>query len=83
MIHKSFGVQLRNERKKQGLTAVVVAKNCGVTRSYITLMESGLRLPGKKLIPIIAVALKLKTVVVLDWYLEDISQKIQSGIELL
>lgn len=75
---KLFGEHLRKERDKQGLTAEVVAKACGTSRSYITLIESGKRLPGKKLLPKIAVALGIKTSMVLNWYLEDISQKLRA-----
>lgn len=83
-MHKLFGDQLREERKKQGLTVQIIAKACGTSRSYITLIENienGKRLPGKKLLPQIAAALQLKTVDVLNWYLEDISQNIQKGLE--
>jgi transcriptional regulator with XRE-family HTH domain len=76
-IYKSFGEQLRKERKKQGLTVQVIAKACETSRSYITLIENDKRLPGKKILPKIALALQLKTAVVVDWYLEDIRQKIQ------
>ena len=71
-MNKLFGEQLRKERKKQGLTMEVLAKACGISRSYVTLMESGTRMPAKKNIPVIAGALKIKTTVVLNWYLEDI-----------
>lgn len=74
---KLFCDQLRAERKKQGLTVQALADLCGISRSYITLMESGSRMPGKKNIPIIASALHLKTLVVLNWYLEDIRAKLQ------
>ncbi len=81
-MHTIFGEQLRNERKKQHLTVEKVAKACGISRSYITLMENGRRLPGKKNIPKIAAALKLKTGTVLNWYLEDITQKIQKDLKM-
>ena len=61
-MHKSFGDRLRFERKKQGLTAEMVAKACGTSRSYVTLIESGKRRPGKKVLPKIAGVLKIKTV---------------------
>ncbi len=82
-MHKLFGEQLREERKKQRFTVQVVAEACGTSRSYITLIENGKRLPGKKLLPKIAAALNIKTTVVLNWYLEDISQKIQKDLGTL
>lgn len=74
---KSFGEELRASRKNEGITTTILASKCGVSRSYITLMENNKRLPGKKIIPKIAAALGVKTVVVLNWYLEDLRQKIQ------
>ena len=68
--------ELYTERKKQGLTVESLAKLCGVSRSYITLIENNKRMPGKKTIPLIAKALNLKTAVVLNWYLEDIRAKL-------
>lgn len=76
-MHKLFGEQLRKERRKRGLTALAVAKACGISRSYITLIENGLRLPGRRNISKIAAALGVKTGIVLDWYLEDISQEVK------
>ena len=55
----------------------MMAKACGVSRSYITLIETGRRLPGKKIILKIAVALDIHAGTVLNWYVEDISQKIR------
>lgn len=78
-----FGQLLRKERKKQGLTVQMVAEICGTSRSYITLIENGHRMPGKKVLPKIAAALQIKTVVVLNWYLEDIGQKMKKGLEIL
>lgn len=76
-MHTFFGTQLRKERNKQKLTVETVAKACGISRSYVTLMETGLRLPGKKNIAKIAKALHLKTGTVLNWYLEDITRVIK------
>ena len=76
-MQKLFGQQLRKERRKQSLTAEMVAKLCGISRSYVTLIENGNRLPSKKYIPKIATVLGLKTGAVLNWYLEDISQKLK------
>jgi len=72
-----FGKKLQAERKKNNLSAELLAKSCGISRSYITLMENGKRLPGKKIIPKIAQTLGLKTNVVINWYLEDVREKLQ------
>ena len=77
---KLFGDKLRKERKNLNLTVETVANNCGVSRSYITLIENGRRAPGKKILAKIADALHIRVSVVLNWYLEDISQKIKKGL---
>jgi len=72
----TFGEHIREERKKNTLSTEAFAKLCGVSRSYITLIENNKRLPGKKNIPKIAEALQLKTYIVINWYLEDIRKKL-------
>lgn len=72
----SFGKLLQEERKKNKLTSEKLAELCGVSRSYITLIENGKRLPGRKIIPKLAIALELKTNEVINWYLETIREKI-------
>lgn len=76
----SFGTRLRKERKKHSLSTQNIAKMCGVSRSFITLIENNKRLPGKKLLPKIATALNLETKIVLNWYLEDISRKMEKDL---
>ena len=73
----TIGEQLRVERKKYSLSAQALADACGVTRSYITLIENGKRLPGKKILPKIAIALHLETDTIINWYLEDLRKKLQ------
>ncbi len=72
-----FGDRLRTERKKQHLSAEALATICGISRSYITLIENGTRRPGKKVLPKIADGLKIKNSVIINWYLEDIKEKLQ------
>lgn len=72
-----FGEQLFLERKKYNLSAEALAEACGISRSYITLIENGKRLPSKKIIPKIANALNIKTNIVINWYLEDLREKLQ------
>lgn len=74
-----FGEKLRAERKKLGVATKIFAKMCGVSRSYVTLIENNKRLPGKKLLPRIAIALQLEKKVMLNWYLENISHRIQNA----
>lgn len=71
-----FGEKLRAEREKQNLSAQEVAQSCGVARSYITLIENGKRLPSKKILSKLAETLHIKLNVVINWYLEDIREKL-------
>ena len=75
-MNDSFGQKLRSERKNQDLTTQDLANKIGVSRSYITLIETGKRLPGKKNISKIALALGLKNSTVLNWYLEHLRKKL-------
>ena len=72
-----FGERLYKERKKKKLSAEALAKACAISRSYITLIENGKRLPGKKMIPRIAEVLNVKTSIVINWYLQDVKEKLQ------
>lgn len=72
-----FGQRLHSERKKLKLSAEELAQLCGVSRSYITLMETGKRLPGRKIIPKLAQSLHLKTNIIVNWYLEDLREKLK------
>lgn len=71
-----FGKYLLSERTKNNLSADQLALACGISRSYVTLMETGKRLPSKKIIPKLASALHLKTNIIINWYLEDIREKL-------
>ena len=81
-MYKIFGSRLRFERKKQGLSAEILASTCGISRSYIVLIESGKRLPSKKVLPKIAAALNLNVAEVLNWYLEDKSAHMKKSLNL-
>jgi len=74
-----LGKRLATERKKNNLSTKTLAKLCGVSRSYITLIENDKRLPSRKLLPKIALVLNLKTNIVLNWYLEALREKMQKG----
>ena len=77
-----FGERLYAERKKSKLSAEKLAEECEISRSYITLIENGRRTPGKKVLAKIADALHIKVSVVLNWYLENIAQKIQKDLKI-
>jgi len=72
-----FGEHLRTARKKKELSAEELAKACGIARSYITLIENGKRLPSKKVIPKLSLALDVKRHIVINWYLEEVREKLQ------
>lgn len=76
-----LGKRLKAERKKNKLSALALAKLSGVSRSYITLIENNKRQPGTKVIPKIAEALNLKTNIVLNWYLEDLRDRMEKNLK--
>jgi len=78
----NFSERLYTERKKNNLSAEELAKACEVSRSYVTLMENGKRLPGAKLLPRLAGALNLRTTTILDWYLEELRTKMQKDLQI-
>ena len=71
-----FAENLRAKRESLGLTAEELATRVHVSRSYITLLENGKRLPGKTLLPKIARALRLEKSVIVGWYLTDQKEKL-------
>ena len=75
-----FGERLHTERKKRNLSADTLAKACSLSRSYITLIENNKRVPGVKILPRIAEALHVGTSDVLNWYLEDMRERLQETL---
>lgn len=71
-----FGERLYKKRKSLGLSAEDLSKKSGISRSYVTLMENGKRMPGKKVIPRLAEALNIKVVDIVNWYLEEMREKL-------
>ena len=71
-----FGEKLKQEIKNLGLSSEDLAKECHVSRSYITLIENGKRLPGKKVIPRLAEVLHYKVNIVINWYLEEMRARL-------
>ena len=76
-----FGKRLSAERKKHQLTSKTLAQACGVSRSYITLIETGQRLPGVHMLRKLADVLNLQRAMVLNWYIEDVREKTQKALE--
>ena len=71
-----FAENIRAKRESLGLTAEELATRVHVSRSYITLLENGKRIPGKTLLPKIARALKLEKSVIVEWYLAEQKEKL-------
>ena len=72
----TFAEEFSSQRKKLNISQEDVGKSIGVSRTYITLIENGKRLPGKKHLLKIAEALKLKRHEVINWYLQDLRHKL-------
>ena len=73
----TFGERIYKERKKKKLSAQQLADACGLSRSYITLIENDHRRPGKKILRIVAESLDIKHSVLINWYLEDLRKKLE------
>lgn len=71
-----FAENLRTKREELGLSAEELANRIHISRSYITLLESGKRVPGKSLLPKIARALRVEKALVVEWYLADQKEKL-------
>ena len=72
----SFAKNLYNRREELDLSTEELANRIHVSRSYVTLIENGQRLPGKTLLPKIARALRLEKSVIVGWYLTDQKEKL-------
>ena len=72
----TFAEEFSSQRKKLNISQEDVGKSIGVSRAYITLIENGKRLPGKKHLLKIAEVLKVKKHEVINWYLQDLRYKL-------
>ncbi|MEK7571536.1 MAG: helix-turn-helix transcriptional regulator [Patescibacteria group bacterium] len=72
-----FGERLRLARKKHKLSTQQLSEKCGVSRSYITLIENSKRLPGDQLLYTFSNVFKLKGKTLISWYLEDIRESLE------
>lgn len=72
-----FGERLSIHRKKRKLTAEELSVAIGISRSYITLIENGKRMPGKAVILSLGKPLKVKTDTIINWYLEDVREQLE------
>lgn len=76
----SFAEEFSLQRKQLNLSQEEVGKKIGVSRTHITLIEKGKRLPGKKHLLKIAEALKVKKHTVINWYLSDLRDRLTETI---
>lgn len=72
----AFSEEFSSQRKKLNLSQEEVAKSVGVSRTYITLIENGKRLPGKKHLLKIAEVLGVKKHTVINWYLKELRERL-------
>lgn len=70
-----FADEFKVQRKKLNLSQEELAKKIGISRAYITMIENGQRLPGKKHLLKIAEAVKVKKQEVINWYLQELRKK--------
>lgn len=76
-----FGVRFAGERKKKKLTVEEAAKSCGISRSYVVLIEEDKRRPSTKVIPRIAATFKVPVNIILNWYLEDMKERLHEEVK--
>lgn len=72
----TFGERFESERKNRNLSVSSTAKACGISRSYIVLIETGRRHPSAKILPKIAKVFELPVNEILNWYLEDMRKRL-------
>lgn len=75
-----FGARFANERKKKGLSVIQTAVACGISRSYVVLIENSKRQPGVKILPKIARAFNLSKEQIIKWYLEDVKERLEEKL---
>lgn len=71
-----FGANIRQARKLRNITTEELANKMNLSRSYITLIETNKRVPGKKHLKKLASILHIKYDLLIEWYIEDIKKKI-------
>ena len=59
-ISRAFGIVLRQLREKRGLSQEALALQCGLDRTYVSLLERGLRQPSLKTVFALAESLNVK-----------------------
>lgn len=65
------GKRIQKRRHECHLTAQQLAHAIGVSRSYLTLIETGKRTLPKRLVIPLARQLKVKEQVIYDWFLDE------------
>lgn len=73
-----FAEKIRERRTELELTAQDLADMLGVSRSYITLIEGGKRLPNKSRLPKLPEILKLDREVFFGWYIQNMESELDS-----
>lgn len=72
----SFAKKFLTQRKNLNISQEEISKRIGVSRAYITLIENGKRLPGRKHLLKIATVLEIKKHIVINWYLKELRDKL-------
>ncbi|MDD2716359.1 MAG: helix-turn-helix transcriptional regulator [Candidatus Wallbacteria bacterium] len=71
---KAFGIVLRGKRKKSGISQEKLAQDSGLDRTYISLLERGLRQPTLKTMISISKALELDLLSLISEVLKVINE---------
>lgn len=59
-ISRAFGIVLRQLRQKRNLSQEALALECGLDRTYVSLLERGLRQPSLKTVFALAESLNVR-----------------------
>ncbi|ESZ89317.1 helix-turn-helix domain-containing protein [Congregibacter litoralis] len=71
-IKKAFGEVLREERLKAGLSQERLALQCGIDRTFVSMLERGLRQPSLVTLFVVSKELSLSPSELLDQVLADL-----------
>lgn len=79
-IEKIFGHVLRESRTSNGLSQEKLSQECGLDRSYISLLERGLRQPSLTTILLLSKALNTTGAIMVSSVEEILIENIKNGI---
>lgn len=68
---------MKSARQVKGITSLAMAHQVGISRSYITLIETGKRLPSIRRLPKLAKVLGIRKHLIVSWYITDLEARLR------